>query len=389
MDADQVSSGRMLVYTCLIYLGVSQLFALTSAAIGYYIGVLALCTGMVLLFCGLFYFRSTGKFRVSVNLFLANCTFVAVTGSSYFSGGLYSPVTPWFVLIPVATVQLVGYRRDTLVWIAVCLAIPIGYGVASLQGYQFPVHYPPTATTSFMVISISALALALVCTAFAFEYNSRQALAQALDSRREVERLARNQERMAERGRIIRSMHDGVGSHITSAMRMVQCEPADSPARAEILNTLRDALDQLKLSIDALNQTPGDVAALLANMRYRLGPRFAVMGVELQWDVGLLPICHSLDAQAMNELQFMLLESLSNVLQHAHARVLRVEGHLSAGGEAERVYVRLVDDGDGFDPATVQGSGLATMRERAAAIGAQLRISSQPGRTAVEIQITV
>jgi signal transduction histidine kinase len=113
------------------------------------------------------------------------------------------------------------------------------------------------------------------------------------------------------------------------------------------------------------------------------------MGVELQWDVGLLPICHSLDAQAMNELQFMLLESLSNVLQHAHARVLRVEGHLSAGGEAERVYVRLVDDGDGFDPATVQGSGLATMRERAAAIGAQLRISSQAGRTAVEIQITV
>jgi signal transduction histidine kinase len=389
MEAGRLSGQRMFVYTCLIYLGVSQLFALTSAAIGYFIGVAVLCVGMALLFAGLFYFRATGNFRIAVHVFVANCTFVAVAGSSYFSGGLYSPVTPWFVLISVAAVQLMGYSRDALFWIAMCLLIPIVYGAASLQGYQFPMRYPPESETTFMMISIAALSIALVCTALAFEYNSQRALQQVLDSRREVEHLARLQERMAERGAVIRSMHDGVGSHITSAIRMLQSESAASPARNEVLITLRDALDRLKLSIDTFNQTPGDVTALLANMRYRLGPRFALMGVELQWDVELLPICKQLDAQAMNELQFMLFESLSNVLQHAQAQVLRVEGHHSGEGLPGRVHVRLVDDGRGFDVAAVRGSGLAAMRKRAAAIGAQLHITSQPGRTAVEIQIAV
>jgi len=49
--------------------------------------------------------------------------------------------------------------------------------------------------------------------------------------------------------------------------------------------------------------------------------------------------------------------------------------------------VRVVDDGCGFDAAQQQRKGLSAMRERATAIGAQLHISSQPGRTAVEIQL--
>ena len=57
------------------------------------------------------------------------------------------------------------------------------------------------------------------------------------------------------------------------------------------MQTLRDGLDQLTLSIVSIHLAPGDVTALLANMRYRLGPRFVCMGIELQWDVDLLPIC--------------------------------------------------------------------------------------------------
>jgi signal transduction histidine kinase len=129
------------------------------------------------------------------------------------------------------------------------------------------------------------------------------------------------------------------------------------------------------------------VTALLANMRYRMGPRFAGMGIELQWDVDLLPVCEKLDASAMSELQFMLFEALSNVLQHAKARVLRVEGHAPEG--TGRVFVRLIDDGCGFDPTASTRNGLASMRERALSIGAQLHITSAPGNTVVEIQLAV
>ena len=121
-------------------------------------------------------------------------------------------------------------------------------------------------------------------------------------------------------------------------------------------------------------------------LRYRLGPRFTAMGIELQWDVDLLPLCPQLDSAAMTELQFMLFESLSNVLQHAHAQVLRIEAHSQPGN---RIFVRVIDDGRGFDAESCTHKGLASLRQRATAMGAELAITSEPGTTVVEIQLTV
>jgi signal transduction histidine kinase len=87
----------------------------------------------------------------------------------------------------------------------------------------------------------------------------------------------------------------------------------------------------------------------------------------------------------MRQLQFMLFESLSNVVQHARASQVRMEAHV--GTDDQRVCVRVVDDGRGFDAAQLKRKGLSAMRERATAIGAQLHIRSQPGRTVVEIQL--
>lgn len=215
--------------------------------------------------------------------------------------------------------------------------------------------------------------------------EKEQALRESYDR---LETLARQQERTAERSRILRNMHDGVGAHISSAMRQLQAADGGTAAAAhdEVLLTLRDAMDQLKLSIDAIHLVPGDVTALLANLRYRLGPRFKAMGIELQWDVDLLPLCPQLDASAMSELQFILFEAFSNAMQHAQARVLRIEGHATPQGA---VVVRVIDDGLGFDPHSSARKGLAGQRERAAAIGASLQIVSRPGRTVVEIRLEI
>ncbi|MBV8682987.1 MAG: hypothetical protein JO111_08955 [Caulobacteraceae bacterium] len=43
------------------------------------------------------------------------------------------------------------------------------------------------------------------------------------------------------------------------------------------------------------------------------------------------------------------------------------------------LQITVSDDGEGFDPASSGGFGLAGMRERAAAIGANLTIASAPG----------
>lgn len=401
LDERQLSARHMFVDISLITALFALLYVATSLWIGFYIGVALMASCFVLLFVALFYFRSTGNLRRSANAYMANCALVAVLGCSFFTGGPRSPVVPWFTLIPVAAVLLFGYSRDAYFWFLVCFGIPLAYCVASLQGYVYPQLYDLRYATVFDMVCVGGLVSVLFVVAQTFDRNTLQAMHQVLDGREKMENLARTQERMAERERILRNMHDGVGSHISSAMRQLEAYSGGDAisARGEVLQTLRDGLDHLKLSIDAIHLAPGDVTALLANMRYRLGPRFAVMGIDLQWDVEQLPVCQPLDASGMTELQFMLFEALSNVLQHAKARVLRVEGHarssdmaatLEGGAPAiDQVFVRLIDDGCGFDPAVGHRNGLATMRERALGIGAQLRINSAPGRTVIEIELAV
>lgn len=80
----------------------------------------------------------------------------------------------------------------------------------------------------------------------------------------------------------------------------------------------------------------------------------------------------------------MVFEALSYVLQHAQASELRIELRACPGGGAR---LRVIENGRGFDPQRVPCKGLASLRERAAAIGVALEVSSEPGRTVVEILI--
>ena len=194
-----------------------------------------------------------------------------------------------------------------------------------------------------------------------------------------MEQLAREQERALERSRILRDMHDGVGSHISTAIRQLESGRATS---GEVLHTLHESLDHLKLTIDAMNLPTGDLTALLANLRYRLEPRFKASDIELLWDVDLLAPLARLDDKAMRHLQFMVFEALSNVLQHARASQLRIQLKTTASGGTQ---LTITDNGCGFDPAVASHKGLSSLRERAAAIGANLRITSAPGQTMVDI----
>jgi signal transduction histidine kinase len=197
---------------------------------------------------------------------------------------------------------------------------------------------------------------------------------------RQLAETAAKEARAAERTRVLRDMHDGVGAHLSSAIRQLQSGRADNE---QLLQTLRDSLDQLKLSIDAINLPSGDVTSLLAGLRYRLEPRFAASDVELQWHVDELDALRGYDGSAMRHLQFMLFEALSNVLQHAHARVLRIEATALGNG----AQLRIVDDGRGFDVGRPLRQGLLSMHERASAIGARLSLQSRPGRTVIDIML--
>ena len=77
----------------------------------------------------------------------------------------------------------------------------------------------------------------------------------------------------------------------------------------------------------------------------------------------------------------MAQNALVNVAKHAHADKAEVTLRMAP----HSTCLTVADNGDGFDPSAVHlpardhGWGLMIMRERAAAIGAQLSIESAPG----------
>lgn len=184
----------------------------------------------------------------------------------------------------------------------------------------------------------------------------------------------RQQAMLEERQRLTRDMHDGLGSQLAWALQLAQ-NPAAS--KEMLTEQLRETLDHMKMTVDAMQDTEGDIASLLGALRYRLNPRLAAAGVRLAWAVEPLPEIAGWTLQKSRDLQLILFEAFSNLMTHADA----TNATLYAAQDAEQRHVRIVlqDNGRGFDTGTASGGhGLANMRSRAVRIGADLFFESAP-----------
>ncbi|MFZ5547066.1 MAG: sensor histidine kinase [Pseudomonadota bacterium] len=180
-----------------------------------------------------------------------------------------------------------------------------------------------------------------------------------------------------ERQRIMREIHDGVGSQLVGLLNMVSREAPDPKAMQEQVTL---ALDEMRMAVDSLQPVHHDLTTVLATLRYRLQPRLQAAGIEVVWDVPLLPPLEQLTPQVVLQMQRILLEAFTNVLKHA--RATRVALHVSwQGGGQPGVALALCDNGVGMaaEPGpgadtAPRGHGLANMRTRAASIGAVLQV---------------
>jgi two-component system, NarL family, nitrate/nitrite sensor histidine kinase NarX len=121
------------------------------------------------------------------------------------------------------------------------------------------------------------------------------------------------------------------------------------------------------------------IRTMLAKFQHQTG-----IAAELSASGSTVPLAPDTQLQAMHILQ----EALSNVRKHAGASRVEVE---LARGPGYRFVVR--DDGRGFDPAgaprdAADHVGLRIMRERAARIGGDVKVSSQPG-AGTEVVLTL
>ena len=226
-------------------------------------------------------------------------------------------------------------------------------------------------------------------------------LRQEIEQRTEVEEALRASEMeravAAERSRLARELHDAVTQTLFSASLIAEALPTlweeDQAMGREHLAMLRQmsrgALAEMRALLLELRPA-ALVETSLEDLLRQLGE--AVMGREgMPVAVEVEGSCELADDLHV-ALYRIAQEALNNVVKHAKASQVivslrcmpRVPSSSLPKGEGAEVKVELCicDDGRGFDPDDVppERMGLGIMRERAEAVGAQLKIVSQPGQ---------
>lgn len=190
----------------------------------------------------------------------------------------------------------------------------------------------------------------------------------------------------AERRRLTRDMHDGLGSQLVQTLNLVRAsgQQVDSQAVATMLH---HALEELRLTLDSLEPMDGDLPTMLGTLRQRVGPPLQAVGIELDWQVEDVPPIAALEARGVMHLFRCLQEVFANIVKHAQARRVTVR----TWAEGACVCLSVCDDGVGLgrvQDATWRtgGRGLAHIRLRAAEIGAKVDFSDAAPGTCVTLR---
>lgn len=185
------------------------------------------------------------------------------------------------------------------------------------------------------------------------------------------------------RTRIARDVHDELGSEVTritllvGESRRAQTDPANKARMDEIASLTREVGSALSDIVWAVDPQHDNATALVAHAEHYV--QRMLSGTELQVEryFGHTGADRAIDPASKRELFLLLKEALNNALKYAKATHIKV--HLRTDASGYRMLVQ--DDGVGFDPAVGRpgGNGLANMRARSTALGAELLITASPG----------
>jgi signal transduction histidine kinase len=206
--------------------------------------------------------------------------------------------------------------------------------------------------------------------------------------------LLRLEERIEERTRIARELHDTLLQGVISASMQlhiaVDCLPTDSPSRpafarilqltGQVIDEGRNAVRGFRAADREMSELGGALSRVPQELNFQDRTDFRVIVEGNQ---------QPLHAVIRDEVYAISREALVNALRHSRASHIRVDVEYSAS----HLRVLVWDDGCGMD-AQVQATGrdghwgMSGMRERTQRIGGKLKILSRAGAgTEVELRV--
>ncbi len=285
-----------------------------------------------------------------------------------------------FAVLSMQAMQRLSFRTGAF-WIglfAVLTTLPIVLISGLLNGLALGLLY----TAVDLILAAFALATRRAQAA----RTETQALAQELQTtNRQLKAHAAQLEQLAaarERLHLARELHDSVTQTIfsmtlttQSALLLMDRDSGRVGAQLDRLSELaQSALSEMHLLISELRPAQAVEGGLAAALRRHLAERHLPESLSVMLEVeGDQQLAFAEEQSLFRIAQ----EALNNIVKHAQAPQARLRLHL-----AEPFWMEIEDQGRGFDLQSAPAGGrmgLTGMRERAAEIGWQLRLTTSPG----------
>jgi ligand-binding sensor domain-containing protein/signal transduction histidine kinase len=194
------------------------------------------------------------------------------------------------------------------------------------------------------------------------------------------------------RMRIAADLHDDIGSSLSQVAilsELVRRAPAPGVAEAsgpldQIADVCRELVDSMSDIVWATDPRRDRLGDLVQRMREFAGEVLGGSNIEFRFLAGGIEAREKLTANSRRQVFLIFKESVHNVIRHS--RCTRAEASLEQQGNS--LVLRIWDNGIGFDISRKHdGHGLASMRDRAANLRAEIKCSSGPDGTVIYLRV--
>ncbi len=224
----------------------------------------------------------------------------------------------------------------------------------------------------------------------ALEKDLRQKLEREVEARRELLAVTvRSQE--AERQRVARELHDGIGQPLTAFLLTSEAGDSqvfDSPTLQYARRAATSTLDAMRRLILDLRPSLLDAQGLLPALRQCAQDTLVPAAIDVQ--VKAVGTPYPIPDEVATALFRIGQESFTNILRYAQAQNVDIQLEYTP----EQMHFTVKDDGIGFNPngsndnGRSLGLGLLSMQERAEQVNGRFNLSTQPGQgTCIAITI--
>ncbi|MBI3651581.1 MAG: hypothetical protein HY231_11245 [Acidobacteria bacterium] len=258
-------------------------------------------------------------------------------------------------------------------------------GAISSQPASVSFRVLPPIWLRWWFFSLAALVLISAVVTMARLRNARQRERQQSSEALRQSKEQRLLELEQVRRRIATDLHDDVGSSLTQISLLSEVVRQSVGGNGKAVNrplTLiaqisQELIDSMSDIVWAINPHKDRLNDLSQRMRHFASDVLTARQIDFRFRTPDEEQDIKVGANVRREVFLMFKESINNLVKHSRCGKAEIE----FGIEAERLYLQISDDGQGFDASQKSsGNGLQSMSERSHSLGGKFEITSTPGQ---------